>query len=350
MTTANKPPKLIDVARHAGVSAGTVSNVLNHPDKVKAATTARVTQSIETLGFVRNTNASSLANGSSGNIGLVVIHLGNSVFVDVALGAQTTARTAGLNLLLAGSEDDFAQQASNVDSFIGARVAGLLLSPMQDSSPQIRKLGKRHVPVVLINYDPGTEEACSVIVDNEEAGYLAARHMIDLGHRRIAFVSGDDTVQPVRLRRLGVRRAISEHGNGVTLEEIATQDLNAGSGAEVARQIAHRAETTRPDAVIAVTDNLAVGFIEEACSLGIDVPGDMAVMGCDHNTSAPDCRMTLTTVAMRGREMGTAAMTLLMDEIAHPRDAHRHQQVVLEPALIVHQSTASASRTTTTGP
>ena len=348
---AIKPPKLIDVARHAGVSAGTVSNVLNHPDKVKPETSARVQESIDILGFVRNTNASSLANGGSGNVGLVVIHLGNSVFVDVALGAQSTARSAGLNVLVAGSEDDFALQGSNVDSFIGARVAGVLLSPMQDSSSQINRLAERHVPVVLINYDPGTQEACSVIVDNEQAGYLAARHLIDSGRTKLAFVSGDDLVQPVKLRRVGVRRAVSETRGRVTLEEIATPNLNSAAGADAASEVAQRGAAARPDGVIAVTDNLAVGFIERASDLGIRIPDDMAVMGCDHNTSSPDCRMTLTSVKMRGREMGSAAMSLLMDEIAHPRDEHRHRQVVLTPELLVHQSTTPSDRiSTTAGP
>jgi LacI family transcriptional regulator len=335
-----RPPNLGDVARHAGVSTGTVSNVLNHPDKVREGTTARVTRSIEALGFVRNTNASSLANGGSANVGLVVADLGNSLFVEVARGAQTTSRSVGLNLLLAGSENDFGVQAANVDSFIGARVAGVLLAPMQDSSAQVRLLARRHVPAVLVNYDPGDDGTCCVIVDNESVGYLAARHLIDTGRRRIAFVSGDDTVQPVRLRRIGVRRAVAESGGRVSLEEIHTDDLNSGAGAVVARALAGRASAERPDGVVAVSDNLAVGIVEQASELGIVVPRDIAVMGCDHNTSAPQCRLTLTTVGMRAMEMGTAAMTLLADEILHGTGDHVHRRVVLAPELLLGQSTA----------
>jgi LacI family transcriptional regulator len=338
-TRTNRPAKLIDVARHAGVSTGTVSNVLNHPDKVKEGTSARVMRSIEHLGFVRDTNASSLANGGSHDIGLVVIDLANSIFLDAARGAQSTARAAGLNLLMAGSENDFEVQSSNVDSFIGARVAGLLLAPVQDSSAQIQRLTKRHVPVVLVNYDPGTDHACSVIVDNDAAGYIAARHLIDLGRRRIAFVSVDWDLQPVEQRRHGIRRAVAETGGAVTLEEIVAEDLEVGSGNAIARQVADRDAAERPDAVVAVTDNLAVGFIEQAADLGIDVPGDIAVMGTDDNTSAARCRLTLTTVTMQGRQLGSVAMELLMDEIRHGRDEHRHQRVVLTPQLVVQQST-----------
>jgi len=332
--------KLSDVARHAGVSTGTVSNVLNHPDKVREVTITRVMQAIETLGFVRDTNASSLANGGSGNIGLVVIDLANSIFVDAARGAQSVARSAGLNLLLAGSENDFGLQSANVDSFIGARVAGLLLAPMQDSTPQLARLAGRHVPAVLMNYDPGTDEACAVIVDNEQAGYLAGRHLIDSGCRRLAFLSGDDTVQPVQLRRRGLRRAVAEADGSVVLEEIHTDDLEFASGARVAREIAGRRVEDRPDGVIGVTDNLAVGVIEQASDLGIDVPGEIAVMGCDNNTSSPRCRMTVTTVTMEGVEMGAAAMGLLAEEIVAGHSNHRHRRVSLTPTLVPHQSTA----------
>jgi len=339
-TTASRPPNLNDVARHAGVSTGTVSNVLNHPHKVKEGTTERVTRSIEALGFVRNTNASSLATGGSSNIGLVVTDLANSLFVELARGAQTASRAVGHNLLLAGSENDFGVQNANVESFIGARVAGVLLAPMHDSSDQIRRLAKRHVPAVLVNFDPGSDQTCCVIVDNEMVGYLAARHLIDLGRTRIAFVSSDDTVQPVRLRRVGVRRAIAETGGRVSLEEVHTADFDADAGADAAREVMARDAAERPDGVIGVSDNLAVGFIEQASDLGVDIPREMAVMGCDHNTSAPSCRLTLTTVAMKGQEMGAEAMNLLADEILHGVADHVHRRVVLEPELIPRQSTS----------
>ncbi|WP_224786051.1 LacI family DNA-binding transcriptional regulator [Microbacterium caowuchunii] len=336
------PPKLRDVARHAGVSMGTVSHVLNHPDKVSDKTRARVRASIEALGFVRDANASSLAAGGSRSIGLVVIDLSNSMFVDVALGAQATARTQGLNLLLAGSQDDFALQAANVDFFDEARVSGLLLAPMRDSSEQIRKLRKRGCPVVLINYDSGTDDVCSVVVDNEQVGYLAARHLIEQGCDRLMFVSnGDASLQPVALRREGLRRAIRESAGRVRFEEVHAPDLTEAGGVEVARRVVGRGPDTRPNGVVAVTDTLASGFITEMVAQGIDVPGEMAVMGCDHNTTAASTPVTLTTVAMHGERMGTAAMTMLLEEIGDKTGTHLHQRIVVEPALVRRGSTAA---------
>ena len=343
---SDTPPKLRDVALHAGVSMGTVSHVLNHPGKVSQKTRDRVRASIEALGFVRDANASSLAAGGSRSIGLVVIDLANSMFVDVALGAQQTARERGLNLLLAGSQDDFELQAANVDFFDEARVAGLLLAPMRDSSEQIQKLRKRGSPVVLVNYDPGPGDDCCVVVDNEQVGYLAGRHLIDEGCDRLLFVGGaDPSLQPVALRREGLRRAVRETQGAVRFEELRVADLTEASGAVAAGRIAARGPDTRPNGVVAVTDTLAAGFIAQMTSLGVDVPGEMAVMGCDDNSTAAVTSVTLTTVAMHGQRMGAAAMSLLLEEIGDP-DGHLHQRVVVEPHLVRRLSTTGFRRPT----
>ncbi len=319
---------------------GTVSHVLNHPQKVSEATTTKVRASIAELGFVRDANASSLATGGSRSIGLVVIDISNSMFVAVARGAQAAARAAGLNLMLASSQDDFEAQGANVDFFAEARVAGLLLAPMQDSSDQMQKFTGRGRPVVLVNYDPGDRDVCCVVIDNEQVGYLAARHMIDQGCRRLLFVCGDETLQPVTLRRAGLRRAVAE-APGVRFEEVHTPDLTERSGEALAAKVAARGPGTRPDGIVTVTDTLAAGFVNAAARHGLSVPGDIAVMGCDDNRLAEPTDVGLSTVAMEGYQLGTAAMGMLVEELnpAATSAPHVHQRIVVEPHLIARSST-----------
>lgn len=335
---ARRGARLKDVAARAGVSAGTVSHVLNHPEKVTDATRARVLRAIEELGFVRDANARSLASGGSRSIGLVAIALGNSLFSEAARGAQVRAREAGLTVLITDSDDDYAVQSSNVDAFVEARVAGLLLAPMQDSTEQIARFTSRGRPVVLLNHDPGTADTCRVVVDNEQVGYLAARHLAEQGCRRLAFVLARPHAQPVALRRQGVRRAVAELGDAVLYEEIVLDDLTAPDGVALAADLLARGPSTRPDGIVAVTDPLAVGLVEELAARGVDVPGEVAVMGCDDNRNAPDCHLTLTTVRMRAYDMGVAAMRLLLEEMAG--GDHVHQRVVLTPHLVPRGSTA----------
>lgn len=332
-------PKLSDVAEYAGVSQGTVSNVLNHPHKVTEATITKVRDAIHALGFVRNANASSLAAGETKSIGLVVIDISNSLFVDIARGAQHAAAAHGVNLLLANSDNDYNQQETHLDLFDGAMVTGILLAPMEDSHRGITRVREHGRPVVVLNYASEPRDVCSVLIDNERAGYIAARHLIDLGRTRLAFVGGRDYLQPVHDRRLGVHRAIDEERGRVTLTEISTADLNATGGAGAGSEIAGLAESERPDGVIAVTDMLGMAIIQELGRAGISVPEEVAVMGCDHNTTAWGGAIPLTSVRMRGYDIGVEAIRLLIDEVTEPPDNHVHKTVMLEPALMIREST-----------
>lgn len=322
---------------------GTVSHVLNHPDRVSAATVERVRAVIDELGFVRDSNAMVLARGRSSSVGLVVIDLGNSMFVDVARGAHRSALSRGLNVLVAGCEDAFDVQARVVDSFNEARVAGVLLAPMQDSSDQVKRLRASNRPTVLVNYSVPTSQGCSAIVDNERAGALAARHLLDIGCKRIVHVYGRDSLQPVRHRRSGVRQALAEAPEDVSYEELELDDLAPQSGADAARRLAGRGSRTRPDGIIATTDLLASSMLNELTSAGLRIPEDVAVMGCDDNTSGQESPLTLTSVRMMGTDLGAAGMSLLLEELDSP-EGHVHRQIVLEPELVVRQSTRRSQR------
>lgn len=334
-----RSPSIADVAAAAGVALGTVSNVLNHPHKVAAGTRERVQQAIEELGFVRNASARELAAGRSMTLGLVVIDISNSLFVDIARGAQRAAGVEGLNLMIANSDNSFERQRADLDFFNEARVAGVLLAPAQDSSADVARLRRHGRPVVLLNYDSGVDDSCRVLIDNERVGYLAARHLIDLGRTRLAFVGGRDFLQPVYLRRNGVRRAVAEEGGRVTLEELPTETLEPPGGTAAGEEFAHRPRDSRPDGVIAVTDLLGMAIIQVFNARGISVPGDVAVMGCDYNSAAWGGTIPLTSVRMRGLEMGQEGVRLLTEELRSDLSEHRHVTVLLEPDLVIREST-----------
>jgi LacI family transcriptional regulator len=331
-------PKVEDVAARAGVSSGTVSNALNHPDKVAPETLLRVTRAIEELGFTRNGAASTLASGTSRTVGLVVVDLMNSLFVDMARGAQRAARRTGFDLQLADCDNDIEQQDSHLRFLDAASVAGVLLAPLSEPDDVVRRMHDAGRPIVMVNYDPADDDYCRVVIDNDRVGYLAASHLIALGRRRIAFVGGLHHVQPVALRLAGVQRAVAE-ADGVELIEIDTLDLNPPSGAAAGRQILARPAAERPDAIIAVTDLLAMALISEFSRAGVRVPDEIAVLGCDHNSMAWGGAMPLTSVSMRGMEMGELGIELLRRELTEPPGYHRHQSIVLEPELLVREST-----------
>lgn len=332
-----------DVAKAAGVSLGTVSNVLNHPSKVSPATAQRVREAIDRLGFVRNDAARSLASGSNRSVGMVLADIEHSLFIDMAHGAQEAARAAGLSLLLANAACDMPQQDDYLDLFDQARVTGVLLAPMQDSTAGIERVRSHGRPVVLLNFAPRTATCCSVLVNNEHAGYLAARHLIDSGRRRLAFVAAHDDYQPVRDRRRGVRAAVAEAGAGVTLEEIDSGGLTSPHGHRAGRALAGRPTDRLPDGLVVVADELANGIIHELHIVaGIRVPGAVAIVGCENNRAAGSAAVSLTAVDMPGRRMGQEAMRLLLDEVTAGMQ-HRHATVVLEPEIVIRASAPAAA-------
>jgi LacI family transcriptional regulator len=330
-------PTLPDVAAKAGVSVGTVSHVLNHPDRVSERTREKVLAAIADLGFSRNSIASALASGKTRTVGLVVPTLRNSIFVDIADGAQRTAKAHGFMLQLASCDSDLSQQEAHLDFLDGARVTGLLLAPMQDSHGMIERLRRHGRPVVVLNFVSSSETVCTVVVDNERAGYLATRHLIELGRRQIAFVASRFDLQPVVLRRQGAERALAEAGGEVRLTDITVDALDPAAGALAGRQIV-ASRRGRPDGVLAVTDALGLGVIDALIGAQVSVPHDIAVIGCDHDTGAWGGAIPLSTVAMRGQSMGSCAVELLMEEIGQ-RDDHRHREIALEPELLLREST-----------
>jgi LacI family transcriptional regulator, galactose operon repressor len=331
-------PSMQDVADAAGVSLGTVSNVLNHPAKVGPDTTQRVREAIDRLGFVRNDAARSLASGSNSSVGMVLADIENSLFIDMAHGAQDAARAAGLNLLLANAACDMGLQDDYLDLFDESRVTGMLLAPMEDASASIARVRSHGRQIVLLNYAPRPGTCCCVLVDNEHVGYLAARHLIDTGRTRLAYVAAHEDYQPVRDRRRGVRAAVEEAGGAVTLEEIDSGGLTTQDGHETGRKLAGRDAADLPDGLVVVTDELANGIIHELhVEAGIRVPERIAVVGCENNRAAGSAAVLLTAVDMPGRMMGQEAIRLLLDEVTSGK-GHRHATVVLEPELVVRAS------------
>ena len=326
---------MADVARHAGVALGTVSNTLNNPDKVAEATRRRVLASIAELGFVRNDAARSLAAGSSSTVGLVLADLDNSFFVDIARGAESILRQHGMNLLIANTDVDPAREQRNLELFEESRVAGILIAPTPWVPGRLPAI--RSTPLVYVNADPPDPSCSGVVVDERRGGYLAARHLIDLGRTRLAFVGGPFLLNAVSAREQGARQAVAE-APGVTLETIETRGINIPHGRQAAREILERGSGTF-DGLVAASDLLAVGCIQVFDGQpGFAVPADLAVTGYDNNHFVSESATPVSTIAQPGEEMGRVAAQLLINRITEP-ETSTARIVTLEPHLIARRST-----------
>lgn len=327
--------KIKDVAAHAGVSVGTVSNVLNGRETVSAATVQRVRAAIDSLGYVRNDAARQLRAGRSRSIALIVLDVGNPFFAAVARGAEARAAREGYVVLLGSSGADSVQERLYLDQFAEQRVAGVLLTPADADGDVVERLAVAEIPVVLVDERTGGVDVCTVSVDDVEGGHLAAAHLLAGGRRRIAFVAGPLGTRQVADRLAGARRAIAEV-EGAELEIIETDAMNVLAGRAAGERL--RARTDRPDAIFAANDLLAVGVLQALTIFGdVRVPEDIALVGYDDIDFAAAAIVPLTSIRQPAEELGSTAVDLLLRRLDGALEP-AGRQVRFQPELIVRAS------------
>ncbi len=329
-------PSMADVAAHAGVAIGTVSNTLNSPGKVREATRRKVLAAIAELGFVRNDAARSLAAGSSTSVGLVLADLGNSFFVDIARGVERVMRRRGMDVLIVNTDIEPAREVHNLELLDRSRVAGIIIAPLDTPLAKSPVLPTRSTPTVLVNYESPTLSYSGVIVDERHGGLLAASHLLSLGRRRLLFVGGPLFLTAVSQRWEGAQQAVAGQADAtIALEQ--TRGVNIRHGREVAKRLI-RAGAGAYDGIIAGSDLVAIGLIQVLNEIpGFAVPVDIAVTGYDNNHFASESAIPVSTVAQPGEEMGSMAADLLLEQIERPESPKR--TVTLEPRMIPRSST-----------
>jgi len=326
-----------DVAQHAGVALGTVSNALNHPERVTLAVRDRVMASISALGFVPNRAARSLAVGRSNTVAFVLADLANSFFVDMARGAEQEAANAGRFLVLANADVDQEKQLDYIRYFGEEQVEGILVAPLAgvlDFPP----LDERTSAIVVLDADPDLRSACSARPDNHLGGRIAAEHLLSSGRRRIAFVGGaTERSRAIRDRHDGAFAAIRDHG-GATFAHFGSDDVRVADGRTIGRALLALSEEEMPDGIVAAADLVAQGLLQSILRDGrYRFPDDIALIACDDNRAASDSVIPISTVNLPGLELGQIGIQLLLAELAAGPD-HRHRQVTISPDITARES------------
>ena len=337
------PASIRDVAQHAGVSVGTVSNVLNRPGEVSAESIRRVHEAIEALGYVRNDAARKLRAGVSTTVGFVVLDGQNPFFGDVVRGAEDEASGQGIAILYGNTDEDPKRERMYLDLFEEQQVRGVLIAPYGDINPRLERLRSRGIPAVLVDRFSGDGRFSSVSVDSVNGGRMAVEHLIATGRRRIAFVGGPFDIRQVNDRLAGGRAAAENAAEHVDLEVVATDALTVADGAAAGARIIARPRAEWPDAIFAANDLLALGLLQALIVDGrMLVPDEIALIGFDDNAFAAAAAVPLSSMRQPSRMIGRTALRILLEETADPELIPR--QTVFQPELIVRASTRPVIR------
>jgi LacI family transcriptional regulator len=324
-----------DVAELAGVSLGTVSNYFNRPEKVSPLRRERVAAAVEQLGFVPNALARAFVRGHQLVIGLVVLDLNNPFFSVAARGLEDRLALEGIMLTVSSSDEDPVRESACVRILEEHSVAGLVITPSNPSLRELEQLARRGTPSVLLaRRQPSEGGWCAVSGDDSLGGALIARHLLERGHRRVAYLNGRGTTRLLDARREGVRTSLE--AAGASFVEILTSKMTASGGEQGAHQLLQLSE--RPTALVCANDLLALGALRVLHQQGLRVPDDVALVGYDDVEFADSLAVPLTTVGHDKYTLGFRAGDLLIDEI-RDRDDHQHSEVLLTPELIVRAST-----------
>lgn len=328
--------KLSDVARAAGVSPATVSRAINQPELVSTTTLMRVRSAAQALGYLPDAAARTLASGRSTTIGAVVPTLDSTIFARFLQAMQVELAREGYQLLVASHEMSPQAETEAVRTLLYRGVEGIILVGGDRPRATVELLRVSRVPTVLTWR--GSPNFSAVTVNNEEAGFLAAQHLLDLGHRRVGAVTGRLPFNDRQRARLsGARDAMTRAGLEIPDWLVSEQDLTLAGGRSGCAALLQLEPP--PTGIIGAIDLIAIGCLQEAQAQGLVVPSSLSVVGIDDIDMSAYISPSLTTVHIPTGRIGQIAATTVISLI---RSGNEHSQTNLPVELVVRRSTAVA--------
>lgn len=324
-----------DVAARAGISYTTVSHVVNGTRPVSEQVRRKVEAAIAELGYVPSGVARSLRARATGTLGLLVPNASNPYFAELARGIEDHAERNGYSVILCNSDDDIDKQLRYLRVLLERRIDGLIVATVASDAAFAQALANLQVPLVLVDRSLEGVNADQLRVDHEQGAYLATRHLLELGHRRIVCIGGPASTQVAQLRAAGYQRALDEAG--VAAQAVVDCPFTSPAG-HAAAQVLLAAEP-RPTAIFAGNDMIALGVLRAAAEHQLQVPRQLSVVGFDDIEVSRYLHPALTTVGQCIGTLGEQVAARLLERIRTPDLAVT--QRLIEPILLLRESSAA---------
>jgi LacI family transcriptional regulator len=324
-----------DVAAKAGVSTATISRVLSGKGGVTPDLEQRVRQAIQELGYYPHATARRLRKRDTRIVGVLVPDIQIPFFASIVVGIESILSEAGYLILLGNTLDELPNERKNINTFLAEYVSGVIFAPADASdTTHYEKLQRVGVPLVAIDRHPGKLEVDTVQIANVTAATRAVTHLIEEGYRRIALISGPESISTAVDRQIGYKKALI--AAGIPYDPTLVQDGNyrTEGGYVAMRNLMEAAQP--PTAVLSANNVMTLGALQYIHEKGIDIPNDLALISFDDIAWAPSLRPPLTVVAQPVYEIGKVSARLLLERIEDPQASIKH--VTLETRLITRSS------------
>lgn len=325
-----------EIAEAAGVSTATVSRVLNSSPQVRPKTRERVEEAIRRLNYSPSALARGLARKRTNLLGLILSDITNPFYPELIRGIQDRAKCDGYHVIICNTDGKYSQEERYLWALLELRVEGVIFASVLMSETRGVELVRRAgIPLVLVNRRLPDTDLDYVVVDNKQGAMQAVRYLVGLGHRQIGIIAGPGDASNSAERLAGYVQALEECGIALRDDYIITTEFSRRAAFEATKEMMTLADP--PTALFVVNDNMAVGTLGALSSLGLQVPGDVAVVGFDDTEMASLEVVNLTTVSHRCYTMGSEAVNILMDRIKGTGDA-KPRQIVLKPELKIRKT------------
>ena len=326
-----------DVAVLAGVSTSTVSRVINNSMPVDEETRLKVEQAIKTINFKPSLMARGLRMKSANLIGIVVPELQHETFTSFIKFTEQSVEAQGYNLVIGSTSSNVETEERFIVNLIRRNIDGIIFSRVSDNSQALKLIDRSNIPIVIIDRSLEREDIPSVVMNNYGAGVMAAEHLLSLGHRRFACITGpvDISINPDRVR--GFRETVVQRGGNLEDKCVFEGNFKFESGGRgVDYLVDTRADFT---AIWVQNDYMAIGAINRFVARGISVPGDVSVIGLDNIEHSWMIQPALTTIAQPFQEMCANAVDIIIK--MSRKEQISATRIVLDPELVVRGTTTS---------
>ena len=339
--TTQRKTTIKDVARAANVSPTSVSLVLHgdNSSRVSEKTRRKILEAVRTLNYRPNHQARSLVTRRSKLIGLAITTLFHPFYSEITQDIIEQAEAAGYGVLVSSYRGGIDDERRGINELLDRGVDGLIICSVLRKDPIINEMLKKSIPFVLINRNvaQGSHDLIPdyIGVDNEHGGYMAGEHILKMGHRRIACISGPQETSTGYDRQKGFLAALADHGGEFDPNLIRIGDFSRSAGREAIRKIQER--KTEFTAVFAASDHMAVGVLDTLRASGLEVPRDVAVVGFDGTELAGMPGIDLTTVSQQREVMGRMGVDRLIEKLESDR-TEADKITILKPRLIIRRT------------
>ncbi|GLB53419.1 LacI family transcriptional regulator [Neptunitalea chrysea] len=331
---------IYDIAKALNITAATVSRALNNNPKISEATRTLVIETAKKMNYEQNRFALALKSGKSNNVGVVVPFINRNFFSSIIRGIEEELYPKGYHVIICQTHEDTKKEEETVQNLLNAQVDGILMS-VSKTTQQLRhfkKVLKSNTPLVFFDRIKEIDGVSTVTIDDFQGGYIATKHLIDMGCTRIAHATVDLALDIYKYRFEGYKEALNDHGIPFKEEYIIKTKSDIDAGEKAIKKLMKLKNA--PDAIFSASDFAALGAIQELTKLGVKVPNEFAVVGFSNEPFTQFMELSITTVDQSPVEMGKMAARVFLEQMKEPT-LKIMKKVELSPELIVRKSSSS---------